>query len=103
MSSADFIDRRKNRHGQPQQGAERRQFVDGREHLSPEARELADAIDRYKLDHHRRFIDHEELLGVVLALGYRKLPAASAGERDADVARAETPLPQTEAVLASSR
>lgn len=53
-------------------GAERRQFASNYEKLSPAARELAFAIDHYKLDHHRRFIDHEEMLQVILSLGYRK-------------------------------
>ena len=51
---------------------ERRQFVDTYSELSPEARELALAIDAYKIHFHRRFISHEELLTVIRSLGYRQ-------------------------------
>ena len=36
------------------------------------SRDLAQAIDSYKLMHRRRFITYEELLGVIESLGYRK-------------------------------
>ncbi len=49
---------------------ERRQFVDSYSELSPQARELALAIDAYKIHFHRRFINHEELLTVIQSLGY---------------------------------
>jgi len=51
---------------------ERRQFADSRSELTPEAQELANAIDGYKLRHRRRFITHEEMLSVVKSLGYHK-------------------------------
>ncbi|MBR0237547.1 MAG: hypothetical protein IJQ39_05625 [Thermoguttaceae bacterium] len=51
---------------------ERRQFVDSYAELSPEARELALAIDAYKIHFHRRYISHEELLTVIRSLGYRQ-------------------------------
>ena len=51
---------------------ERRQFTNSHEELSPEARELAQAIDSYKLVHRRRFITYEEMLAVVKSLGYSK-------------------------------
>jgi hypothetical protein len=51
---------------------ERRQFTNSHEELSPEAAELARAIDGYKLMHRRRFIDFEEMLAVIKSLGYRK-------------------------------
>jgi NTP pyrophosphatase (non-canonical NTP hydrolase) len=51
-------------------GSERRQFTNTYEELSPEARELAQAIDSYKLMHRRRFITYEEMLSVVKSLGY---------------------------------
>jgi hypothetical protein len=51
---------------------ERRQFVNSYEELSPEARELAQAIDSYKLMHRRRFITYEEMLAVVKTLGYSR-------------------------------
>ncbi len=51
---------------------ERRQFRDSHEGLSSEAKELARAIDEYKLRHRRRFITFEEMLSVLNSLGYRK-------------------------------
>ena len=51
---------------------ERRQFTNSHEELSSPARELAQAIDGYKLRHRRRFITFEEMLAVVQSLGYRK-------------------------------
>jgi hypothetical protein len=51
---------------------ERRQFANSHDDLSPDAAELAKAIDGYKLMHRRRFIDFEEMLGVIKSLGYRK-------------------------------
>ncbi len=54
------------------QQRERRQFTNSYEELTPEARELAQAIDSYKLMHRRRFITYEEMLAVVKTLGYRR-------------------------------
>ena len=51
---------------------ERRQFTNSYEELSPEASELALAIDHYKLVHRRRFITYDEMLSVVKSLGYQK-------------------------------
>jgi len=51
---------------------ERRQFANSHDSLSPEAHELADAIDSYKLVHRRRFITYEEMLSVITGLGYHK-------------------------------
>lgn len=51
---------------------ERRQFADGTDQLSAEARELALAVDNYKRAHRRRFITHEEMIGVLKSLGYHK-------------------------------
>jgi hypothetical protein len=67
-----FVDRRAGsaQHGAPER--ERRQFTNSHEDLSPPARELAHAIDSYKLMHRRRFITYEEMLSVVLSLGYHK-------------------------------
>ncbi|RMF95046.1 MAG: hypothetical protein D6741_12065 [Planctomycetota bacterium] len=67
-----FVDRRKNVGGTAPGGRERRQFADSHEGLSPEARELAMAIDSYKATHHRRFITYEEMLQVIRSLGYHK-------------------------------
>ena len=65
-----FVDRRTYGGAAPQR--ERRQFTNSHEDLSPEARELAQAIDAYKLVHRRRFITYEEMLSVVKSLGYRR-------------------------------
>ncbi len=51
---------------------ERRQFANSHDELSPNAAELARAIDGYKLHHRRRFITYEEMLTVVESLGYHK-------------------------------
>jgi hypothetical protein len=66
-----FVDRRSAEPG-PTPARERRQFTNSHDELSPAARELAEAVDRYKLVHRRRFITYEEILGVVESLGYRK-------------------------------
>ena len=68
-----FVDRRGNggTSGQPPE-RERRQFSNSHEALSPDARELAQAIDSYKLVLRRRFITYEEMLAVVKSLGYSK-------------------------------
>ena len=53
-------------------GRERRQFANSHDELSPEAAELATAIDGYKLQHRRRFITFEEMLAVIKSLGYER-------------------------------
>lgn len=70
-SSREFVDRRGSG-GQPAAGVERRQFANSHEELTPDARELARAIDEYKLVHRRRFITFEEMLAVIKSLGYHK-------------------------------
>jgi len=67
-----FIDRRNYDNPGSPPGVERRQFANSHSELSPEAKELATAIDEYKLVHRRRFITFEEMLGVIKTLGYRK-------------------------------
>jgi hypothetical protein len=67
-----FVDRRSYDCPGTPPGVERRQFANSHNELSPAAKELADAIDEYKLVHRRRFITYEEMLGVVRSLGYRK-------------------------------
>jgi hypothetical protein len=71
-TSESFVDRRSYTVGAPSIGVERRQFTNSHEDLSPEARDLALAIDSYKMRHRRRFITSEELLSVINALGYHK-------------------------------
>jgi hypothetical protein len=67
-----FIDRRLSQAATAVPGFERRQFSNSYEDLSPDARQLALAIDEYKLHHRRRFITYQEMLDVIEALGYHK-------------------------------
>lgn len=71
-STENFQDRRNYNAQSGAPATERRQFTNSYEELSPEARELAQAIDAYKLMHRRRFITYEEMLGVVVGLGYAR-------------------------------
>jgi hypothetical protein len=75
-ASREMSDGTPDRRVSPTPGAqaseERRQFGGSYDKLSPAARELALAIDNYKITNHRRFIDHEEMLQVILSLGYHK-------------------------------
>ena len=66
------VDRRSHAPGEQAPSSERRQFANSHEELAPEARELATAIDQYKIRHRRRFITYEEMLAVVTSLGYHK-------------------------------
>lgn len=67
-----FVDRRSyDAPGNPP-GVERRQFTNSHSDLSPPAKELAVAIDEYKLHHRRRFITYEEMLSIIESLGYSK-------------------------------
>jgi hypothetical protein len=67
-----FVDRRQAEPVVDVPARERRQFSNSHEELSPAARELARAIDAYKLRHRRRFITFEEMLSVIESLGYSK-------------------------------
>ena len=67
-----FIDRRNPTTTGDQPTAERRQFANNYDDLSPDAAELAHAIDGYKLRHRRRFITFEEMLSVIKSLGYHR-------------------------------
>ncbi|MBN2292862.1 MAG: hypothetical protein JXM70_10580 [Pirellulales bacterium] len=67
-----FVNRRVSTGPNPNQGSERRQFTNSHDGLSPEAQELALAIDGYKARHRRRFITYEEMLAVIKSLGYHK-------------------------------
>ncbi len=71
-TASPFVDRRNYDLGVGAPTGERRQFANSHNELSPDARELATAIDEYKLFHRRRFITFEEMLGVIRELGYRK-------------------------------
>ena len=67
-----FIDRRNAYAADDAPGRERRQFVNSHSELSPEAAELAQAIDSYKLTHRRRFLNFEEMLAIMKTLGYKR-------------------------------
>lgn len=67
-----FVDRRDPYSMGDSQGRERRQFLNSHDDLSPDAAELARAIDSYKLSHRRRFITFEEMLSIVKSLGYSR-------------------------------
>jgi len=56
----------------PPPGADRRQFSNCYDGLSPDAQQLAEAIDQYKFQNRRRFITYEEMLSVIKSLGYHK-------------------------------
>jgi hypothetical protein len=72
VDNGGFVDRRSYQPGATRPAVERRQFTNSHDGLSPEAQELAVAIDQYKLNHRRRFITYEEMLSVIKSLGYRK-------------------------------
>lgn len=72
LENGAFVDRRSHDPFVKTPARERRQFTNSHDELSPAAKELADAIDQYKLHHRRRFITFEEMLHVVTSLGYHK-------------------------------
>ncbi len=65
-----FVDRRKA--GNDSRGIERRQFGNSYRNLSDAGRELAEAIDAYKVENRRRYITTDEMLEVITGLGYHK-------------------------------
>jgi hypothetical protein len=71
--TVSFIDRRSYDVAGRSPAFERRQFTNSHEGLSPEALDLAQAIDGYKLRHRRRFITYEEMLSVIKSLGYQRV------------------------------
>jgi hypothetical protein len=72
-AATDFVDRRQAESHPAPPAYERRQFGNSYDSLTPDARELALAIDGYKLRNHRRFVTYEEMLFVVKSLGYAKV------------------------------
>lgn len=72
QSNLSFRDRRATGETAVPPGVERRQFANSHQDLSPPAKELAIAVDEYKLRHHRRFVTFEEILSIVRSLGYVK-------------------------------
>lgn len=77
LGAQQFVDRRDGPAATTLDYAERRQFANSYAELSPEARDLASAIDQYKFRHRRRYIDYEEMLAVIKALGYRRAASAA--------------------------
>jgi hypothetical protein len=69
-----FVQRRgMNPNAAPPPGVERRNaFSNAYDGLSPDAQELAEAIDQYKFQNRRRFITYEEMLSVIVSIGYHK-------------------------------
>ncbi|TWU65152.1 MULTISPECIES: hypothetical protein [Crateriforma] len=67
-----FVDRRQGSGGRGGHN-ERRQFGSSHAELSQEGRELALAIDQYKLQNHRRYITCDEMLKVLHQLGYQRV------------------------------
>lgn len=65
-----FVDRRKS--AGDGNSFERRQFSNSHNELSDDARELAVAIDQYKIENRRRYITFEEMHQVIQSLGYHK-------------------------------
>lgn len=72
IAADSFTDRRGPVHAGGEPLFERRQFANSYDELSPEAGELARAIDGYKVQHRRRFVTFEEMLAVIKSLGYSK-------------------------------
>ncbi|MEY4568162.1 MAG: hypothetical protein RLY14_3132 [Planctomycetota bacterium] len=71
-ATMQFVDRRAPREA-GSLGMERRQFGNSYRELSEDAKELAEAIDSYKVRHRRRYITFEEMLQVITELGYKKV------------------------------
>jgi hypothetical protein len=72
VEAESFVDRRGPGELADQPLFERRQFANSYDELSPDAGELARAIDGYKVQHRRRFVTFEEMLSVIKSLGYRR-------------------------------
>lgn len=70
-TAGEFVDRRKSS-GPDSRRAERRQFGSSHMGLSEDGRELALAIDQFKVQHHRRYLTCDEMLEVLTRLGYSK-------------------------------
>ncbi len=71
LARAKFVDRR-NPVGSESDTSERRQFGSMHTSLSENGRELALAIDEYKVQNHRRYLTCDEMLTVLRGLGYTK-------------------------------
>ena len=67
-----FVDRREVATTTANANQERRQFGNSHSGLSEAGRDLALAIDRYKIERHRRYLTCDEMLEVMNDLGYAK-------------------------------
>jgi hypothetical protein len=72
LEAESFLDRRGPAQTAEQPLFERRQFANSYDELSPDAADLARAIDGYKVQHRRRFVTFEEMLSVIKSLGYKR-------------------------------
>src|SRR5436190_22188101 len=72
IEAESFVDRRGPIQSADQPVFERRQFANSYDELSPDAADLARAIDGYKVQHRRRFVTFEEMLAVIKSLGYKR-------------------------------
>jgi hypothetical protein len=72
LAPESFLNRRNPSSSGATPAIERRQFANSYEELSPDAAELARAIDGYKVQHRRRFVTFEEMLAVIKSLGYKR-------------------------------
>lgn len=70
LTGDEFVDRRQS--SGRDRGIERRQFGNSYRDLTEPGRELAEAIDAYKVQHRRRYITTDEMLQVIRELGYRQ-------------------------------
>ncbi len=66
-----FVERRRSQSTDPNR-PERRQFGSSHTGLSDAGRELALAIDQYKIENHRRYLTCDEILQVLKQLGYSR-------------------------------
>jgi hypothetical protein len=66
-----FVDRRQQSVSSQGTG-EHRQFGNSYHNLTPEGKQLAEAIDAYKVECRRRYITTDELLRVLSNLGYKQ-------------------------------
>jgi hypothetical protein len=73
-----FTERRKSYPDYSPLGRDRRQFGANYDDLSADGRDIGVAIDRYKLERHRRFINADELLSILVSLGYQRAAAGAA-------------------------
>ncbi len=71
-ASGGFVERRTTPVTDTDSRGERRQFGSSHLGLSDQGRELALAIDQYKLQNHRRYLTCDEMLRVLADLGYEQ-------------------------------